>query len=329
MMSKVKARILTEDDHDQWDRLVGRSEHGTIFHSSAWITTSAKVLHFDYVIIGVFNGTELIGGCVFYIKTLFSVLKIGYTNIPLTPWGGFVLSMPKSNNKIHRSEVREREIIFLILEKIQTLNLLHITIVNSPAFNDIRPIKWQGWTESVFYSYIVSLDNDIFLNFSSNTRARIRKSRKLGITVKKEYDPYLFWKLAELTYRKQNMEIPFQKEHLFKLMEMLKQNNLGEMWIAEMPTGEAISAVFNIYDTHLAFSWLGANNPQFKNTGVTSLLLFETYKDLKTRGFHRVNLMGANVFNLASFYSEFNPRLVPYYGVQVKKRMKRLLNLMG
>jgi lipid II:glycine glycyltransferase (peptidoglycan interpeptide bridge formation enzyme) len=326
-MSRIEARILAEDELDTWDQLVRRSEQGSVFHSSKWITLSAKSLRSDYAIIGVFNDSELIGGCFFYIKTLFSALKIGYTTTPLMPWGGFVLSPPQSSS-LRAVETREREIVSLILEKIKTLDLFHVKIVNSPAFRDIRPIIWGGWTECVYYTYVRSLENDIFLSFPSNTRTNIRKAQKQGITVSKEYNPDLYWKLNELTYGKQNMKILYQKEYLVNLMEMLNQNNLGAMWIAKMSSGEAASAIFTIDDTPFAHSWVGANDPRFKNTGVTSLLELETYKDLQMRGFRRVSLMGANFQHLAKFYSEFNPHLVPYYGVRRTKGIQRLLNLL-
>ena len=103
IMSRSEARILTESEYNQWDQLVERSGKGTIFQSSKWITTAAKNLHIDYIIIGVFNNSDLIGGCSFYIKNRFHALKYGYTNIPLTPYGGFIISIPKSS-KIRASE---------------------------------------------------------------------------------------------------------------------------------------------------------------------------------------------------------------------------------
>ena len=73
-MSKIEARTLTESEFNQWDQLVEQSGKGTIFQSSKWITTAAKNLHIEYIIIGVFNNSDLIGGCSFYIKNRFTCL---------------------------------------------------------------------------------------------------------------------------------------------------------------------------------------------------------------------------------------------------------------
>jgi hypothetical protein len=327
-MTKIEARILTESEHSQWDQLVEQSPWGTIFHSSKWIITSSKSLNLDYIIIGVFDNSVLIGGCSFYIEKMFHFFKIGYTNVPLCPFGGIVTVIPKST-QVRVYEHKEHEIITVILEKIQTLNLQRVSLNNNPTLYDIRPFKQKEWTERVNYTYVISLDKDILSSLSHNVRTNIRKAQKNGFTVKKEYNPDLFWKLTKFMYDKQNIKIPFQKDYLFSLMEMLQQNKRGDMWIAETESGEAASAVFILYDNkYVAQAWVAANDPKFLNNGVISFILFEIFTNLQKMGFDRINLMGANIPRLANFYSSFNPKLIPYYSVQKSRRVFRILSAM-
>jgi hypothetical protein len=326
-LTQIDVHFLNESEYSQWDQLVNQSEQGTIFHSSKWITTVAKSLQIDYKIIGVFKDSVLIGGCSFYLLTKFHFYKFACTTVPLTPYGGFVVS-PTKKIKIRSREFREHDIISLILEKIQTLKINHIDIINSPDFTDVRPFKWQGWYTRVLYTYILSLENKSFSDVSNNIKKNILKAQKLGIVVKNEYVPDRFWELTKLTFEKQNMKVPYRKEFLFDLMEMLIKNNLGEMRIAKLPSGDIISAYFTVYDSHYAYNWVAANDPKFKNTGVTSLLHFEQYKDLQNRGFKKLNMFGGNQSNLASFHSSFNSFLVPYYGVEKLQRIDKFLFLL-
>lgn len=325
-MTKIEVRLLTKTEYDQWDRLVEQSPWGTIFHSSKWITTSAKSLHLEYVIIGVFKDSHLIGGCSFFIKKIFLFFKFGYTDIPLTPLGGFVISIPEST-KVSQNEKRMLEIFSLIFNKIQNLNLTYIKVTSSPAIIDIRPFKFQYWKEEVNYAYVLDLNKDILSSVTYNIRRNIIKAHKTGINVEREFNPDIFWKLIQMTYDKQNMEIPFQKEHFYNLMDMLIQNNLGEMWIAKNPLGDAASAVFIIYDSHMAYGWVGANDPRYIDTGIVSLLLFEIFKDLQRRGFQKINLWAGNTPHLTNFYSRFNPQLIPYYSVQKSRGVVHILNI--
>jgi hypothetical protein len=320
-MSAIEARILHKQDFAQWDHFIRNSEQGTVFHLSEWMAITARMVHADSVIIGVFHNSDLIGGCTFFIKNIYHLYRRGRTNLPLTPYGGIVLSLPKTTS-VRSSERREHEIISRILDRIETFNLFSLTLIHSPAITDIRPFIWKGWTERVYYAYMMMLDGDIFSHASHEVRKTIRKAQRNGITVTREYLPDTYWELIQSTFNKQNKEVPFEKDHLFALMEYLFYNNLGEMWIAKTPSGEIVSAAFNVYDRHIVHGWQGANDPRFRDTGATSLLLFELFMDLQRRGYRCCNLMAANTPHLAAFYSSFNPRLVPYYGVEKTHRTK-------
>jgi hypothetical protein len=289
-----------------------------VYHLSKWITTIAKIFHLDYMMIGVFDDSQLIGGCVFYIKDFFHIFKKGTTDVPFTKYGGFVFAYPTST-KLRTCEMREHEIMSLILEKIQTSDLINVNLVNGPCITDIRPFTWTGWRERVYYTYVKSLDDDILPTLSYGARRSIRTAQNNGITIKKEYDPDTYWKLTGATYSRQNLENPFQKEDLFSVMEMLIDNNLGEMWIARMPSEVPAAAVFTLYDSHMAHGSSGANDPEFRQTGAASLLLFAMWEDLQKRGFKKYNLMAGNTPHLAKFYAGFNPRRIPYYGVERSK----------
>jgi hypothetical protein len=324
-MSEIEVRILIDSEYSLWDQLVDRSAQGTIFHSSKWITTVAKNLHIDHVIIGVFKGSYLIGGCFFYIKKIFNIFKIGYSDVPVTPFGGIITFIPNSN-KVRVSEEREHQIIFIILEKLQTLKFSNISLMNNQFLSDIRPFKQQEWNERVNYTYVVSLEKDILSNLSNKVRTNVRKAQKNGFTVEKKYSPDLFWELSKLMYAKQSINIPFQKGYLFSLMEMVHHTNSGDMWIAKTQSGEPISALFILYDPHMAQAWVAANDPKFQNTGVISLIFFEAFTDLQKNGFEMINMMGANIPRLAKFYSSFNPKLMPYYRVEKSQGVMRILN---
>jgi hypothetical protein len=327
-MSKIEARVLTDNDYPEWDKLVEQSKQGTIFHSSIWVTTAAEILHLNYTIIGVFRDGQLIGGCTFYLDKKFRIFITGYTDVPLFPYGGIVILDSKSSNT-KTSETREHEIIGLILEKIQTLGLSHVNLINSPALCDIRPFKYEGWREYVYYAYIKSLEHDIFLSFSPKVRTHIREARKMGISVRREYNPEVYWKLTESTYGRQNLKIPIQKKQLFAFMEMLVKNKLGEMWIAWTSDGEPASAEFLVWDAKRVYMWIAASDERFKKTSSTSLSQLEIFQNLQERGFREVNMMSGNMSNLSMFASSFNPCLVPYYRVEQSTFIFPILQRVG
>lgn len=324
-MSNRAARIITYDEYPQWDELVRKSPQGTIFHTSKWMSTCSELSSKRGIIFGYFKKDQLLGGCLVYFHKRYNYLSIATSNAQLTPYGGFVLA-PLEHLKVREKESIQFEIISAInKEMIQMFDT--ITLVNSPELSDIRPFTSQGWSEQVKYLYMKSLKQDILFNVSSQVRKNIRKAQNFGITVKKEYNPDLFWVLTKKTYEKQNMPTPFQKEYLFGLMTMLIHNNLGEMWIAWTADGEPASADFIIWDQKQAHRWMAASDEQFKETSATSLLIFKIFEDLQKRDFHNVNMMSGNLSNLSAFSSSFSPELIPYYKVEKKLKKYVLLEI--
>lgn len=325
-MNDRETRILTKDEYDKWDDLVDSSPQSTVFHRRAWITTCAKLSNKKNLIFGKFKNDDLIGGCQLFIdKNL--ALRSAYSNIGLTPYGGFILQYSES------TQVREREkntfsICSSISQAMGELKFDHIKIINPPTFQDVRPFIRNGWSPDLYYTYILPLTGNIEKEISKDVRWTIRKALKEGITVRKIYDPDLYWNLNVDTYGKQGKTPPFSRQYLKGIMEMIIKNNLGEMWIAETTTSEPASAEFIIWDKHMVHRWSAASSSRFKKTGATSLLLFEIFRDLQQRGFEKINLMAGNKPNLTTFISSFNPSLVPYFGITRSSKKYQLCNEM-
>lgn len=92
-----------------------------------------------------------------------------------------------------------------------------------------------------------------------------------------------------------------------------------------MTSNEPIAAEIITKDNKRTCRWSDASNVKLKETGATTLLLFEIFQDIQKRGFQEINLMAGNTPNLTKFISSFNPRLVPYYGVE---KFKFKLNIL-
>jgi hypothetical protein len=322
-MSNFEVRILTEPEFRRWDRFVEESVQGTIFHSSGWITSTAKILQMSPVIIGVFDHSEINGGCSFYRQDLFGFYKKATTEVTLTPYGGFVIANPKSIH-VRECETREHEIVSLILEKIQTLNLCNVTLTNGPGLVDMRPFSQKGWKETVRYCYIFPLSVSVEEHLSKKTRWSLHKAKKAGIIVRQKWDKDLYWDLTLNTYGKQGIQPPYSRELLFSFLETLEHTRSGEMWIAETTTGEGAAAEIVIGDSPVAYRWLAASNTDYSDTEAPTLLLFEVMKHAQEKGFKKINLMAANTPRLAKFISGFNPQLVPYYSVQNVRGIYRI-----
>jgi len=321
--NKIEVRELKKEEYKIWDELVDLSPHGTIFHKSFWLTTCSELLNKKLKIYGYFENDQLVGGCSLYIYKLKRFFKMASSTIEMTPYGGIVL-VPSPSSKVREREKMYRDIIKSLCNAFDNEHFDYIQITNSPDFVDIRPFTWNGWDSKIHYAYYLILEYEIEKSISKKARNIIRKAIKNNITVHKLNDPSIFHNLFLMTFKRQNLNPPVTREFLEKIIGLLKSKDTGEMWIAETPSGEAASAEIVIWDNKRAYRWSAASHTDFKNTGATSLLLYEIFQDLKNRGFKEIDLMAANTPQLAKFISSFNPELVPYYSVERKTNLIKI-----
>ena len=313
-MSDIIVKELKKDEHKTWDELVKSSPHGTIFHNSSWLTIHSELLNKKLKIYGCFENEELVGGCSLYIyKSRF--FKMASSTIEMTPYGGLVLAQSPST-KVREQEQTYSNIIKSLCNLFDNEYVDHIQITNSPDFVDVRPFIWNGWNAGISYAYYLNLDTDIEKNISKNVRRSIRKAIKNNTMIKRLNEPSIFYNLFSMTFERQNLKPPVTENFFKKIINLLDAKQLGEMWIAETRSGEVASAEIIVWDNKRAYRWTAASHTAFKDTGATSLLLYEIFLDLKNRGFKEINLMAANTPHLTKFISSFNPELVPYYEIE-------------
>ncbi len=322
-MAEIEVREVRSEEYRTWDELVTGSPQGTVFHLSDWAVTCASLSHKRPLLLGYYEDGCLTGGCLLYVTRKFRFISTAASTAPMTPYGGYLL-LESASTKVREREIRNRSIVQAISDEVSKQGFASVNILSSPAFQDIRPLTWDGWTSSVYYTYELPLVEDISSHISKKVRNIIRKGQKNDIQVSKCYEPEVYWDLTVSTYEKQNRKPPFTKTFLTGMLDMIIEHKFGEMWIAKTPTGEAAAAEVITWDNHKAHRWSAASNFVYKDTGATSLLLFEIFLDLQKKGFDRINLMAGNTPHLSMFVSSFNPELVPYYGV---KKMQFWFNI--
>ena len=314
-MSDSEVRELKKDEYGIWDNLVESSPHGTIFHKSFWLNMCSEMLNKKLKIYGCFKNDQLIGGCSLYTYKSKRLFKMASSTIEMTPYGGFILAQSPST-KVREQEQTHSNIIKSLCNALNNEHFDYTQITNSPDFVDIRYFVWNGWDGKINYTYYLNLDTAIEKSISKNVRWSIRKAIKNNIAIRRSNEPSIFYKLFSMTFERQNLKPPVTEKFFENMIDMLESKNAGEMWTAETHSREAVSAEIVVWDNKRAYRWSAASHGDFKDTGATSLLLYEIFQDLKNRGFKEINLMAANTPHLAKFISSFNPILIPYYAVE-------------
>jgi len=312
----LTTKILNNDEFEIWDDLVRESPHGTVFHSTPWITTCSRLLNKEYRILGCFNteNNELLGGCSFYIdkKGPFRIIK---TRVGMSPYGGFILKKP-SSTKLRNIEKFNKEIITSITDILNGKSL-YVKLSNSPEFIDTRILKRLGYSIEVLYTYRLVLSENIWQSISKNARWVTRNAIKNGIIPEKIDNPgkkeaEMFFNLFVMTSKRAGFRNRFNRDFFSGMFNILYKNKMGELWFAKTESGEVASGEVILYDNKRVYGWSAASDNILRKTAAASLLIYKIAQNLSRR-FNEFDLTTANTPQLAKFMANFNPTLVPYY----------------
>jgi len=313
-------RRLKEEDFSEWDRLVEESPQGTIFHSSLWISTCAEVLPGEHEIIGCYKGEELFAGCPIRSYNI-GPLKISKSFTSFTSYyDGIVIKPLPKEAKLRTTESYNKSIIESISDYFQSEGFSFISLVNSPSLIDIRPFARRGWIGKITYTYYLSLENSNFEeSFSRLVRRNIRKARAEKIKVIRSNDVEEYLKLLKITLERHRSRtlshFDITKNFIQKIVSMLYEKKIGEIWLAKTSSGETASGEILLFDNKRVYWWSAANNPQFYDTGASSFLKLVMMEELKNN-FTEIDMVEADTPGIADFKAGFNPRIVPHYVVE-------------
>lgn len=311
----MEARELNGNDLDRWDDLVEGSAQGTVFQKRDWLRIFKEHFDLPLKVYGCFDGDTLVGGCAGYVKKK-NVLNGAFVSCsPLTPYGSLMVANYPEHS-VRATEKRNGEIIRALIDAIEKERFHNIVIKNSPGLRDIRPFTWAGWTARVNYTYILDIASLSLESFERNARTCIKKGAKNGYVIREANDPAAHYRLFAAMLGNKGIK-PVAGPELFEnVLGGCGRKALGEMWVAETPAGETASSQIITCDNKMAYIWSEATDPVHRGMGPNCQLQYEVLQNLARRGYTRVDMMRANIPELSSYASQYNPSLAPCYVVE-------------
>lgn len=212
-----------------------------------------------------------------------------------------------------------------------------------------RSVYWKTWLASAMdmdvlkpayfissrKTYIKRLDD---LTYKHDINRRIRAAVKNGIvlTVDKDQEQALDWHCNEfLNKYHRNRQFIKRARDLFIL---LHQNNLLSYYHAYFNGKLAASQILLKDEAHrTAYLWHLTSDPAWHKLGAHSALYDFFFRDLRAKGYERVDMGGANIPTIAAYKARFLPDMHIYYElgyvsplrILARKIRKQMNNLLG
>ena len=180
------------------------------------------------------------------------------------------------------------------------------------------PLYWLGYEQTTRYTYrLEDLSNEeqIWGEMEANIRTDVRKaSNKEGVKVRTDLDIEAFLTLNEKVFARQNMALPYTRDFVRRLDKAAAQNQARKIFIAEDEQGRHHAGVYLIWDDNTAYYLMGGGDPDLRNSGATSLCMWEAiqFAATVTKNF---DFEGSMIEPVERFFRGFGAVQTPYFSI--------------
>ena len=265
MSKEFEVRLLGESEYDAWDRLVESSPAGTVYSTSWWVETMARLTGAHMEIVGCFSGDELCGGCAAYVRQWGRLRRVAAP--PTTPYNGFVLREPATPS--YRRRLLHLLDVSRAIAEFMEMRYDEVRLRHHYAFTDLRGMTWRDWDSEVYYTYLVDVSKpaDILPRCSSSIRRTVKQAREAGLTVEVSDDIDAFAPLYQLTYAKHGVEAPLTPDMLDALCRVARSHSAETLLFTRDRTDRLLSGLIQLIMNGRACTWLLATDPDALGSG--------------------------------------------------------------
>ena len=302
----IELKILEERELKEWNKIVGESPYGTIFHTLEWMEILEKTYKVKKLPLGIYEKEELIGVLPAFLqrKGIFKLITSPLREAA-TPYGGPI---------IKESLLRD---VTLAFDKF-TKSIGYVDVTFSPKMRlDYEILKKYNYEER--FTYILNLDQDIdnvWKNLNKKCRNMIRKAEKSDVKIiegdKKEYLEE-YYKMVEDAYKKSNIKPPISTKYYKILFEALYPNNL-KILFAEYDGRLIAGAIFPYFEDRIYY-WDGASHQEYNKVAPNNLIQWHLIEWAVENRFKVYDMIGANIPSIAKFKASFGGDRIGYFYV--------------
>lgn len=273
-MKNIIIRYLNDNELEKWDEFVEESPHGNIFNKSYWLR---KVSNGFKILIAEENN-KIVGGIA--LPSMYSKL---YKAPKLTPQLGVVLFNPDKKQKYCSVLSKEMDITEELINNLPKFKQFNYNF--SYNYTNFLPFIWNGFDVNIKYTYVIEDLTDlekVYSNFDYNVKSMIKRANKNNLKLTDEFGIKEFYEINKKTFDRQNIEMPYTLDFLMELDNTLNEKGNSKIFFALNDNNEIIAGAYILYDDNCAYYLMGGADPEFRNTGAQTFLIWESIKFAST-----------------------------------------------
>lgn len=290
-----------------------------IFQKPWWLDATAGTENWNVCVS--YKGDQVSGFWPYYLKKKGGFTKI--TQPKLTKAVSPIIVYPK--------DLGEAKRMSFLTETVKELNS------KLPKHDDLSqhldrttsswlPWYWCGYDCTPKYTYVLNDLTDLDAvkkNFRSTLKRQIKKAEKQLILTQID-EVNTVYQLNELTYQRQNTAVPFAKSYLKQIDKACNKHEARTILLAKDEEGRAHSCLYLVHDQEYMYYLLGGSDPELRNSGAASLLIWEGIQLAANKGL-KFDFEGSMIEPISRFMRSYGAEQEQYF--QISKTNSKVLRL--
>lgn len=296
-----------------------------IFSRDWWMDAVCGEEYWDVILIK--KGGYVIAALPYYFKMKINGIIISQPT--LTQKNGIWLKYPEYQ-KLSTKYKYEKKTIKDIIQQMDKLNIIRYNQNFDYAFANWLPFYWNGFKQCTGYTYVLQgLDDleNIYNNFDSNLRRNIKNAGEL-VEVKEDLSIEVFYKINEMTFKRQNKKIPYSLEFIKRLDGACSEHNCRKNFYAVDKEGRIHSAVYIVWDENSAYYIMSSGDPELRRSEATSLLVWEAIK-FSGHVTKKFDFEGSMVEHIERFFAAFSAEQKQYFEISKDFKKKSIFHIVA
>lgn len=272
--------------------------------------------------VTVKEGPEVVGRLPFIRKDSYGLTVLGMPQLTqyLGPW------VKPSEGKYATSLSKQKDILEGLVAALPKFDLFHQNF--APELQNWLPFYWAGFTQTSRVTYrIPELSNleTVWKETKENIRTDVRKGEK-ALVVRDDLGLEKLLEVNAKTFKRQQIKVPYSEEYFARINKACEERNQRKMLFAQDARGRVHAVAYIVFDSRIAYYILGGGDPDLRNSGAHSFLMWEAIKFSATvsRAF---DFEGSQIKAVERFVRAFGARQYWYHSISRQSRRRKLLEL--
>ena len=293
-------------------------ETNTLFEQPWWLDAVAPNA---WDAVQVSSGDQVVARLAYVAKNKRGLTALSMPPLTLTlgPW------LAPSRAKYANQLGQQKELMTSLIEQLPPCDYFsqyfHHSVTNW------LPFYWQGFEQTTRYTYVIEALDDlerVWSQFQNSVRGHIRKAQK-QLAVRTDLDIERFLDINALTFKRQGLDVPYSREVVRRLDTACSKHQARRMFFAEDAQGRIHAVRYIVWDRKSTYSLMGGADPELRNSGAESLLMWEAIRCAATMA-KRFDFAGSMIEPVERFNRAFGGVQTPYSHVtRFSRRMQFLL----